>query len=91
MKVFIVIGDNGEPYEDNYTWIERVFKTLESAEAYAAEKNAEIDTNKDRLNELLYIEGERELKNYEEDERFNLEYCSMINGSYKVKGYDLYE
>lgn len=91
MKVFIIIGDNGEPYEDNYTWIERVFKTLESAEAYAAEKNAEIDTNKDRLNELLYIEGERELKNYEEDERFNLEYCSMINGSYKVKGYDLYE
>lgn len=91
MKVFIVIGNNGEPYEDNYTWIERIFKTLESAEAYAAEKNAEITANKERLSKLLHIAEERELANYEEDERYDLEYCSMINGSYKVKGYDLYE
>lgn len=29
MTFFMVIGNNGEPYEDNFTWNVRAFKTRE--------------------------------------------------------------
>lgn len=31
MKVYVIIGDNGEMYEDYYTWIECVCATMEVA------------------------------------------------------------
>ena len=32
--VYLVWSDNGEPYEDNVQYVERVFSTLEKAEKY---------------------------------------------------------
>lgn len=36
--VYLVWNDNGEPYEDNFRYVERVFSTLEKAERYLTEE-----------------------------------------------------
>lgn len=91
MKVFIVMGNNGESFEDNYEWIERVFKTRESAEAYADKKKAEIFVEKERRSKLLRLSEQGKATADEEDELFDLEYNSMIYRWYHVKEYELYD
>lgn len=39
MKVYVIIGDNGEMYEDYYTWIECICKNYDLAK----EKKKELD------------------------------------------------
>lgn len=36
--VYLVWNDNGEPYEDHFQCVERVFSTLEKAEKYLTEE-----------------------------------------------------
>ena len=38
-KVYIVIVDNGEDYEDNARWIEKVFASRKKAEQYLSDNH----------------------------------------------------
>lgn len=91
MNIYMVVCNNGEPFEDNCEWNERAFKTRESAEAYVTEKEAEIFAEKERRSKLLHLSEQGKATADEEDELFDLEYNSMINRSYRVKEYDLYD
>lgn len=91
MTIYMVIGNNGEPFEDNYEWNDRAFKTRESAEAYVAEKEAELFAEKERRSKLLRLSEQGKATADEEDELFDLEYNSMTNRFYIVKEYELYD
>lgn len=38
-SVFLVWYDNGEPYEDNYRCVEKIFRSYKRAEKYLVEEN----------------------------------------------------
>ena len=42
-KVYLVWSDNGEPYEDGFSYIEKIFTTKEAAEKYLDDRHTRKD------------------------------------------------
>jgi hypothetical protein len=51
MKIYVIIGDNGEIYEDYYEWVEAVYIAKENAqkELKRLRSKAERDHKKDKF------------------------------------------
>ena len=51
MKIYVIIGDNGETFEDYYEWVESVYITKGNAqkELRRLRAKAERDYKKDKL------------------------------------------
>lgn len=67
-NVFLVHYDNGESYGDNYTRVDSIFASKESADKYAEEKNAPIRTYTPSITEEKYVS-----ENWHEDTRMTYE------------------
>lgn len=69
MKVYIVIGNNNESYEDNYSWNDAVFTSQEAAMEYIKNQPEIYYGEQNRLDELEKLKYEvRELTEDEEAE-----------------------
>ena len=65
-NVFLVHYDNGEIHGNNYTRVDKVFGSLESANKYAEEKNLVIKTFVPSVTEEEYVS-----ENWYEDTRMS--------------------
>ena len=72
MKIYMVIADNGESYEDHARWNVDAFSSPEAATEYINKLPSIIAEKEKRIDELCELKCTRELTNDEEEERFNL-------------------
>ena len=91
MSIYMVVCNNGEPFEDSCEWNERAFKTRESAEAYITEKEAEVFAQKEMRSKIMRLSEQGKATAADLDELFELEYYTMPNRSYRIEEYELYD
>lgn len=96
MKVYIVVGDNGEGYRESYCeWNEAVFGSKEAAEKYIQGQPEIFHKDQRRIYELEGLMDIRELTKEENQELHTLDgkwlrvtrYCPR----YRIEGFDLRE
>ena len=98
-KIYMVIADNGQSYEDHDRWNVRAFTSKEAAQAYIVTLTEEIKAAGKRLYELgvkKYDEGleltEDEEKEYERVNELDCDYWHFFDhGGFLVVEYELYD
>lgn len=98
-KIYMVIADNGQSYEDHSWWNVRAFASKEAAQAYIGTFTEEIKAAQKRLKELeveLYVNGreltEDEMKEYERVNELDYLYWDFFDhGKFNIKEYKLFE
>lgn len=96
MKVYIVIGDNNERYEDSRHWNDAVFTSREAAERYIQNQPEIYYGEQNRIDELEELKWDvRELDEDEEAElRFLKERWSnawRCCPSYRIEEMEVFE
>lgn len=98
-KIYMVIADNGQSYEELAIWNVRAFASKESAQAYIETLTEEIKAASKRLYELevkKYNDGlkltEDEEKELERVNELDTEYWHFFDhGGFSVVEYELYD
>ena len=95
MKVYVVVGNNCEAYEDYREWNEAVFASQESAENYIQEQSERYDKDEASIDELEELSDHRELTEDEEKELNELK-DRWVNAwrrcpDYRIEEYELRE
>lgn len=95
MKVYIVIGNNRESYEDNRSWNDAVFTSEEAAKTYIQNQPEIYFGEQNRFDELEFLKYEvRELT---EDEEAELEFIknhwrwTRQCPSYRIEEFEVFE
>lgn len=96
MKVWVVIGDNGEEYECHYQWTDAVCATKEAAIRWISERKEMYYRDEKRDDELQMLRRERELTKSEMEELLAIQerlwdIFDFSNVTYKIREYDLFE
>ena len=87
-KVYLVYYDNGESYGDHHVHVDKVFGSKESADKYAEEKNAAIQTYTPSVTKEKYESEKWQEQNgytyndYIEQDQYKWSMC--INARYYV-------
>ena len=96
MKVWVVIGNNGESYEDYSCWTDAVCATKEAAERWISERKEMYYRDEKRDDELQMLRCERELTDAEaaelrmiQERNWNI-YC-ISKAGFNIFEYDLFE
>lgn len=72
MKIYMVIGDNCEAYEDHVQWNDAAFASRKSAEDYIKNRIEEHSRDINRMFEIEDIECDRKLTDDEHTEYLEL-------------------
>lgn len=72
MKIYMVIADNGQAYEDHDWWNVDAFISEEAAREYIQKLPSIIEKNENRMDELDELDDSRELTVLEKKERATL-------------------
>lgn len=67
MKIYIIIGNNGELYDDYYEWIEAVYLSKENAKKEL--KKLRKETHRDKIRGILFTEFNYKIEEYETKDR----------------------
>ena len=72
MKIYMVIADNGQPYEDHNWWNVDAFISEEAAREYVQKLPSIIEKKENRMDELDELCNSRVLTDLEKKERTTL-------------------
>lgn len=92
MKIYMVIGDNCQAYEDHAQWNEAAFASRESAEDYIQNQ---IETHSKDIKRMFVIEVLKDIRKLTDDE--HTEYLELSRKwpydriNYHVTSFDLRE
>ena len=95
MKIYMVIADNGQAYEEHDWWNVAAFTSEEAANEYIMNFIDEIDAAERREEELARLTDERALTPEEEEEYEEVNNLSSIywhffdHGKFRIEEYEL--
>ena len=96
-KIYMVVADNGQSYEDHDHWNVRAFTSEEAAQAFIKSFDEEIGNAISRSHELERLENDRKLTDDEKEEYGRLcelayDYTEVYYvGHFRIEDHELYE